>query len=297
MPQKDKQAISALLACTFLFGWYAILVKLLGFDIPLFFAAWTRGLISVPIIWLIFLASKDKWVRLQRADWIWLSIRAVVGWGLSYSLNYWALFHLPVGTAYFVLYAGSTIASYAISKILLGEPITRIRLLSLLLALVGLILVYWGSITLSSPGWIGVAFLGGLAFAIWNTLAKKVRPVIGTTQVNFIDYVIGTLSVFVVSLLFQEQWVMPALTAPWMYSLGLGIIYIITGQLMVYGFRNLNTQIASLIMLTEIIFALLLSALFFHDIIAPLTWVGGVCIVAAIVIPELYSNGQHKTTA
>lgn len=294
MFSKHHKAVAALLTSTFLYGWYSVLVKLLGFNLPIFYAAWTRGLVSIPIIWLFFLASKETWAPLKKKDWMWISIRAVVGWGLSYALNYWALVYLPIGTAYFIIYAGSTISAYIISKMLFGEPITKLRFVSLIMALLGLLFVYWGSITFTSPSWIGLALLAGLAFAIWNTLSKKIPSSIGATQVNFIDYIIGTVSIFIVSLLFKEQWVAPTLTSPWLYSMLLGIIFIVTGQLMVYGFRNINTQIASLIMLTEIIFALFLSAVLFHEQIPQLTWIGGICIVAAIVIPELYSNGKKK---
>ena len=65
-----------------------------------------------------------------------------------------------------------------------------------------------------------------------------------------------------------------------------GVMFLVTGQLMVYGFSNLEAYTGSLIMLSEILFGLIIGFLFYSEIPSTLTLTGGIIIILAMVLPE-----------
>lgn len=76
----DKKAIgfSSLIVSAFLFGFYGILTRIVGFNIPLFFASFMRNIVGTLIL-LIVIASVGKWKSVRRKDYIWIFLRSICG--------------------------------------------------------------------------------------------------------------------------------------------------------------------------------------------------------------------------
>ena len=56
---------------------------------------------------------------------------------------------------------------------------------------------------------------------------------------------------------------------------------------MIWGFKHIDAQIGSLIMLSEILFGILIGYLFFKETITIFTLLGGIFIITAIVLPQI----------
>lgn len=69
-----------------------------------------------------------------------------------------------------------------------------------------------------------------------------------------------------------------------------GVMFLVTGQLMVYGFSNFEAYTGSLIMMSEILFGLIIGFIFYSEVLSPLTLTGGVLIISAMVLPEIKIN-------
>lgn len=94
------------------------------------------------------------------------------------------------------------------------------------------------------------------------------------------------MTVFI-SILLKETWSYPSLSMEWIANLLFAFMFLSTGQLMVYGFHRLEAQTGSLIMLLEILLGIILGFLFFKEILTLNTFLGGLLIVFAIVLPQI----------
>jgi len=66
----------------------------------------------------------------------------------------------------------------------------------------------------------------------------------------------------------------------------MGSIFIITGQLIIYGFRHLEAQVGSIVMLMEIVFGLFLGFMLYDEVLSVTSLIGGALIIVAVVLPE-----------
>lgn len=257
----------------------------MGFEIPVFYASAFRGVTSLAIL-AIPLFGKHLWKSIKHSDLLWFFIRSIGGF-FGFVGSYFSFYYIPIGTAYFIFYGGSTIAGYFFGRILFAEKITRIKLLSLILALSGLSLIYAQSIGGGNALWMGMAFIGGLGTGVWNTFSKKISGHYSDIQLNFVDFSFSFVFVSTLSLFFREHWIAPAFNTVWLANALFVVMFLLTGQLMVYGFKRLDAQIGSLIMLLEVLFGIVLGYLFYGEIPSEWAILGGVLVIAAIVLPEI----------
>ena len=74
-------------------------------------------------------------------------------------------------------------------------------------------------------------------------------------------------------------------------------MFLITGQLMIYGFRNVSAQLGSLIMLSEVLFGIIIGAVLYKEALSLTVLAGGILVIVAMVLPEvkcLYDNHPRR---
>lgn len=275
----------ALTLAALLWSAFGILVRIIGFDIPLFFASWTRNLAAAIII-LVPLILFKKYQPIQPADRKWFWLRSLGGlWG--FLGNFYGFYYLPIGTAYFMYFGSTTLVSFLIGKVMFQEKLTPMKALSLVLAAIGIILVYGVSVNADQAGWIWLLLSSGIGGAFWTILPKKIGSEYSPWQVNGLDFLIFSIFGILISVARHEVWSLPTMSMPWLANLLFLLMFIITGQLVITGFKHLDAQRGSLVMLIEIAFGLILGALVFHEQLSMLGWIGGALIVGAAALPEL----------
>ena len=242
--------------------------------------------IAGTLILLIVIASVGKWKSVRRKDYIWIFLRSICGM-VAFFGAFVPIMYLPIGTFYFISYAGITIGGYILAKFLFKEEITFIKLVSLILALAGLYFIYSINVETLSLVYVFIAFVGGVGVSGWNILAKKISHHYSALQLNFIDYSMYVFYTLVISIILHETWSFPIVNNAWMAQLGFVAMFLITGQLIIYGFKYLDAQIGSLVLLLEILFGTLFAYLFFKEAVSIMTMMGGALIVIAIVLPEV----------
>lgn len=283
--KKDLQGILALVGATCIYGLFPVMVRLAGFSMPFFFQNASRLLVA----FLVFLAGVilfKKWKKVKRADYKWFILRAVAVF-LAFSFFTLSLNFIPIGTTLFSFYAGSTVVGYLIGAFFFHEKLTSKKVFSLILAIVGLLMIYSLDIKAEKALYVAMAFASGSFTAIWNIFSKKVVETYHSFQLNLIDNAIAGVLALVVSLVLREQWITPSLSFVWAMNVLFGLGIVATDMLIVYGFSRLEAQIGSLIMLTEVLFAIAFGFLFFRESVTLITLFGGSIILAAIIIPEL----------
>jgi drug/metabolite transporter (DMT)-like permease len=66
--------------------------------------------------------------------------------------------------------------------------------------------------------------------------------------------------------------------------------------LVIVGFRFVDASIGSLIGLMEVVFSVVFGAIIFHEVLSWSTYVGGVLIIAAAMLPDLINVVRHEET-
>jgi len=282
---KQLQGIGALTLAALIYGMFPIFTRLAGAELPFYFQNSVRLFIAFFIFLIATLALKD-WKKVRAEDWKWFLLRSTAVF-MAFSSFTYTLQFLAIGTMLFTFYAGSTILGYIIGKFFFGEKLNIRKYVSLGLAVVGLLLIYSINFDPGELLYLCLAFFSGSCTAVWNIFSKKVSDQYSTSQLNLIDNAIAMVFAIGVSFVFREAWVIPTVSILWLVNLLFGLGIFATGVLMVYGFNRLEGQIGSLIMLSEVLFAIVLGFLFFKEAVTMTTFIGGSIILLAIVLPEL----------
>jgi len=276
---------STLFSAAFLYATTNIFFRLIGYNLPLYFQNFVRS-VFMSLILLVPAIYFKKWKKLNKNDIPWIIARTIGG-VVALIAYYIAINFLKIGTTYFLFYASSTISGYIGGKLLFNEKLNARKIISLLLSIFGLTLVYSISVDAESFLYIILAMIAGVGFAFWTTFAKKISGTYSAIQLNLVDNVISAICFCAVSIIIREVWIVPDFSKIWLANYGLGIIFIFTGQLVVYGFRHLEAQIGSLVMLSEILFGLIVGVIFYKEIISLPTFIGGALIIVAAILPKL----------
>ena len=283
--KNEYKGIASLVASTFIYSFFGVLTRIVGFSLPVFYAMCVRGALAVCILLTIIFIT-HRWNKIKKDDWKWFMIRSCGGI-LGFLGSFFSFYYIPLGTAYFIFYGGSTIGGYVLGRVLFYEKLTNVKTFSLILALLGLFLIYYINIQGGNALWMMLAFVGGIGTAIWNVCSKKISGIYPAIQLNLVDFLFTVIFAFFASMFLREQWILPSMNTIWLAHLLFVFLFISTGQLMVYGFRHLDAQIGSLIMLTEVLFGILIGFFVYHEILSVMTVIGGVLILGAIILPEI----------
>ncbi len=285
---KKYLGVFYLLSAAFLYGWFAILSRTVGYTIPIFYQNFIRAVVASTILFVIVLIER-AWIPIQRNDWIVIIARSLAG-SVAFLSFFIVILAVPIGPSYFLFYGGSTVIGFWLGHVWFSEHLTSIKAISLLFAVIGLGIVYGVNVQSISLFYAVLAFAAGSATAVWNVISKKISHRYKASYLSFWDDAITILTYGAISLVAKEQWTSPSLSTAWLASNGLGVFYVVTGLLMVEGFKRIEAQIGSIILLAEIIFAIFLGWVFYREALSLLNILGGIFIVTAIILPEIYTR-------
>lgn len=290
MTKKNNNSIHSaisLITATFIYGSFPIFSRAIGFDLPLYFQSVIRGLLGTIILFCLTVLTKSS-LTVHRKDLFWFFLRSLFG-GFAFFTSYIAFNHEPIGTVYFIYYCGTALGGYFWGSIFFREKITPIKLISLILALSGLFFIYSNNFSSNSVFYLGLSFISGLGTSIWSVFSKKISYTYSAIYSNCIDTGIYTVLVLFASILLKEQWIVPSFSPTWIANYVFGLTFVVTGSLVVKGFKYLNAQIASLFMLLEVVFGILFGFILYHEELSLSIFIGGIIIISAISLQPLIS--------
>jgi drug/metabolite transporter (DMT)-like permease len=279
---RKRKGELALFAAAFLYGFSGVFSKLINFQLPFFYQSWIRNVFSILVIGALVLFSK-KWKRVSKKDSLWFFLRSFSGF-ISYVGLFIAFTKLDIGTTYFLSYAASIAAGYILGGVVFRERLTKRGGVAFLLAVIGSLLVYNVTIRSDTLLYIVLAIISGIASPGWTAFSKKISSTYSNIQMNFIDTLYAFLFPFLLSFFWHEQWVPITFSLIWVYTFLFALLFLITGLLIVYGFQRVTAQSGTIILLFEIIVGIVLGFLFFHETLSIVGYVGGIFILASIII-------------
>ena len=286
----------AIFASAVLFGTYGVWAHLMGNSFGSFYQAWVRSLLIVLIMLPILVMTKG-FRKVKREDW------PAVGLYVTFCVFtqvplYYAFNHAPIGAVQLIFYSVFVIAAYLVGKIYLGETITKVKLLAMVLALIGLAIVFGASIFVFAPLGLLLAAFNGIASGGEVSSTKKVSEKYPPLFLSFLGWSATFVTHLPISLLIGEKQIAPNFDGAWLWLLLYGVSGMLAFWLVIEGYRHVDASIGSLLGLSEIIFAVIFGAIVFHQ---ALTWAvatGGVIILLAGILPdlsELYQKSRGKS--
>jgi drug/metabolite transporter (DMT)-like permease len=288
----SKGAIFILLSA-FFYGSYGIWSKLMAHSFDEFSQAWTRALLLLIILIPFGLITK-KFKKIAKKDLIWFVVISLAG-GLNQAPYFFGFKTLGIGTTILLFYTSLALGTYIIGKFFFNEKINLIKLISLILAIIGMSFIY--SFTLL-PGQAFGAFLTMLAGFMGSAIAvfsKKISTNYSETQILTSIFT----AVFIVNLIISKflPSSLPELTlnTAWLAQFGYTASALVANVLVIAGFKYIKEpSVGGLIGLVEIIFGVLFGIIFFQEALTASFLIGSGIILVAMALPDLSSFLKKK---
>lgn len=262
---------------------FGVFSRLISGSFGLFSQNWTRGILVAVICLIIGLTNKSL-KRIKKQDLKWL-VTAGVLMAFINPLSFLACNNLQLGTALFLLYSAIVLSSYFFSFILLKEKININKFIAVILCLIGLILILNFSVENFKLKFALSAVLSGIMYGLFTVSTKKVSRNYSSSFINFIIYVVVVLVDLPIALLLKDKLSLAIISIGWLYNILFGFNVVVTFLLLVKGFKYIEAQKGSLILLSEIVFVLIWGFILYKEVPAFTGILGGILVVLAMALP------------
>lgn len=278
----------SLFAAAFLYGSQNIATRIAGVTIAPFLSTSIRALVVVLlVVWFV------PWKRVQASHVKWFFARSGANI-LSTTGLFFAIAKIPVGSALFSFYAGMILATTIVGYVWYKELLTRVKVLSLMLTALGLLSMYYTKMGFSFNVYIFIAALGGMCAGLWSIFSRPISTSYPLTQLVVLDNGLASILALCVSFVLQESWSGISIGMPLLSLSYLGLTQAFTGQLVAYGFRYIDGQVGSIILLNDTIIGIVLMMIFFKEIPTMPVLLGGICIFLASILPAVAEHKKGK---
>lgn len=249
-------------------------------------AAFWRVSLSLPLLMLVIVWQR-KSLSMLRFDYFLRREFWLVGFFFAADLAFWhwSVDHTTVANAT-LLANMAAIFTACIGFLFFKERFSRLFLLGLCLSVIGAAALMGHSFTASPENLYGdiLGIVTALAYAGYIVAANKARKRYSTVQLMFWGGMISALFLLPITL-FETKALMPATLDAWWPLLGLAWISHLLGQsLIIYGLAHLSAAMGSVSLLIQPLVAALLASTLFSELLVIYHLVGGVLILAGIMI-------------
>lgn len=275
----------ALFTAALLYGSQNIATRITGVGFGPFLSTALRAFVVViALFWFM------KWKRIQPRDWKWFSLRAI-GNVIATTCIFIAVNNMPIGAALFSFYAGLILSGGLFGILFYKEKMTAVKLVSLACTALGLALIYSNQSSLTFNLYFIIAVIGGIGGSLWSVFSRPITKSYSLVQLVVLDNLLAGVMALGISFLFKEPWTTVQMDQRLLAILYLGFTQVFTGQLVARGFKSVDAQIGSMILLNDSLFGLLFAYFIFHEAPHSLVLLGGVCVFLSSVIPAIL---EHK---
>lgn len=274
----------SLFGAAFLYGSQNIAVRLTGIAFGPFLSTSLRTLVVILfLIWFV------KWKSINKNDWKWFMLRAI-GNVLATTGIFIAINKMSIGAALFTFYASLILSGGLFGILFFKEKVTLIKLSSLFITAIGLILIYSNQSSLTFNWYFIVAIIGGIGGSLWSVFSRPITNNYSLKQLVVMDSMITFILALSISLLLHEPIQMLKVDQKLLAVIYLGFTQVFTGQLVARGFKAVDAQVGSMILLNDTIFGILFAYFFFQELVPIVVIIGGVCIFLSSILPIIASH-------
>ena len=268
-----------------MFGSYGVWSRLIGESFGVFYQGWSRGLLISFVLFPILLFGKQI-VPIRKADWKWLFVFLFFT-SLTQAPLFYAFNHMDIGTATLLFYVTMMLTMYIVGLLFLGEKLNRIKIISFVLASVGLYIIFSFSIVAFALLAALMAILNGVASGGEVSFSKKLSGSYSPLYLSWLSWLIIAITNAPVSFFLGEQQHLPSFEIVWLYQIGYAIASVLGFWLIIKGLKSVEASIGGLLGLLEIVFSILLGIMIFNEGLTEKTIIGGVIIIFAAALPHV----------
>jgi drug/metabolite transporter (DMT)-like permease len=272
---------------------YGIWTKLMGSFFGGYTASCLRSIlvliILLPIIWKL---GQFEPLRLKKN---WPYIAGMTGFSLLvWGPFYYAILTAGVGLALTVNYACIVIGMFFFGWLLAGERLTKDKMFSALLGLLGLALIFLPGT--SRVVWLalGAAILSGSSMAGVSVL-QKMMPY-NAAQTTAMAWVTSVIANAIMLVIFREALPSIGWHVQWLYLVLFAAASLVASWSLTRGIKLIEAGAAGILGLLEIVFGVLFGIIFFSEKPSALVLCGVALIIAASAIPYVKDFNLKRGT-
>ncbi len=294
MTAKTKGVI-LVLGSAIMFGSYGIWSKLIGASHGIFYPGWTRSLLITLVLFPIIYYKKQI-VPIDKKDWKWMAVFLVMT-SMTQAPLFYAFNHMDVGTATLLFFVTMLLSIYAVGFLFLREKVTTVKVISFLLAAIGLYVTFSFSVVAFSVLAALMAIANGVASGGEVAFSKKLTGSYSSLYLIWISWLVIMVTNAIISITIGETQYLPTLDVYWLYQCIYAVAGILGFWMVIEGFKFVEASIGGLLGLLEIIFSLLFGYLVFHQGINSKIILGVILILSAAALPHLADFFSKKSNA
>jgi DME family drug/metabolite transporter len=232
-------------------------------------------------------------LRVERRDLPWLAALGIVGVGIFHVLWNLAILHIGYAIATVLLYFSPAFVTL-IAWLVWREPLTRSKILAIVLALAGCILVAgreeMAGIELTAGGLL-LGLVAAMCYGGFSLFGRQVAPRYSPWTVLIYGFGFGALALLPFQ--FAAPPPLPTSLATWTWFFALVLLATIApfGAYLA-GLGHLPVSVASILAASEVVFGSLIGYLIFGEHLQALQVIGAVLVVSAVAL--IATQGGRK---
>ncbi len=290
--EQNKKGVIFILLASLMFGSYGVWSKLIGDDFGVFYQGWVRALILTIILVPILIYRKEL-IPIQKKDWGWLAVFLLFT-SMTQAPIFYAYNHMDIGSATLLYFVTMLLTMYLVGFIFLGEKVTRIKIISFVLALTGMYSIFSFSLVAFTLLAAGLAVLNGFASGGEVSFSKKLSGAYSPLYLVTMSWVIILFTNGPISIIIGETQHLPSLDVVWLYQIGYTIASLFGFWLIIKGLKYIESSIGGLIGLLEIVFSILFGVFLFKEVLTYQVALGTILIIFAVALPHVYRLVSKK---
>ena len=280
----------------FIYGLYGIYTRNIADSFSAFNIQFFREGLTALIILLLTLLGLSKWEKIKKEDRKYLILLGIVS-TLSNVCMYYVYQLLPLGIASFTTYASIIIFSLIMGRVIFNERINKISVISIILAIVGLLVMF--QINLKDLSFVGI--IAGLAFGFmissFASITKKIKGSYSPLQVYMIVALITSILSLFISLSLHEPLPNMSFNTDWVWVIIFAISAALANGFYILGLqKNIEISIASIIMPMESVVLAITGYIFYQENMGIRGSIGAIIILIASIIPSLVELKMRRKT-
>lgn len=285
MENNNFKGILLVFFSSILYGSYGIWSVLLGKDFGAFFQGYVRA--GIVLLFLIPICYFTKsWQKIERENYKYFLLVVLFASCTQVPL-YYAYQNAGVGITSLVLFSFALFTSYLFGKLFLGEKITIIKWISLILGCIGLFLIFFNSLGEYSILALLMAALGGFAVGGQTSASKLIPKKFSAIQTSTITWISGFVIGLPISLILGEKQIIPSFNVQWLSMFVFAAAGLLAFYFVIEGFKKVDASIGGLIGLLEVVFGVAFGVLIFNELLTINMIFGSIIIFIAASLPHL----------
>lgn len=281
----QRKGFFALIFAAVILGTFGVLVRELAGTFGDFAQVFIRSLFATLVIVVIVLYKKISPFKMDKNNLKYILLfsiffpSSVLFFTISVNL-------IKATNTLFMLYAGSLIFTAIFGRIFFKEKFTFKHTAALILAFVGLsMFVYPFSFETLSLG-IVLGIFAGLCEGVSHTLRRLMKG-LKREVIVFYQSFSGALIALGLLLFSHSLFIKEFHISSIFVGLLFGVLLVSMGYLLAYGFGNFDVNAGTIVLSTELFFAMVINAMFLQEYPTSYEFIGGLLIFSATAIISL----------